>query len=91
MQHLQIDTTKTVRLLYHLLGKVQPKLAEYVGPKDDFLRDWGIPSQDCRAYVDLLEQHFQIKIQEQDIANINSIQGTVDYLVFQATQDVHLS
>lgn len=85
MQHLPVDTTKTVRLLYHLLGKVQPKLAEYVGPEDHFLRDWGIPPQDCQAYVSLLEQHFQIEIQDQDRQQMRSIQHTVEYLVRQVS------
>ncbi len=89
MQHLQIDTTKTVRLLYHLLGKVQPKLAAHVGPQDHFLRDWGISHQDYQAYVHLLEQHFNIHIQDQDRKQMQSIQRTLDYLVRQAMQHVN--
>ncbi|MEO0723638.1 MAG: hypothetical protein AAFZ63_03785 [Bacteroidota bacterium] len=84
MQHLQIDTSKTVRLLYHLLGKVQPRLAEYVRPEDHFVRDWGFPPKDHSEYVKLLEQHFQIKIHEGDRQQMQSIQLTVDYLLRQA-------
>lgn len=83
MQHLQIDTSKTVRLLYHLLGKVQPKLAEHVRPEDHFMRDWGFPPKDHQAYVNLLEQHFQIEIQDNDRQEMQSIQLTVDYLLRQ--------
>lgn len=88
-QHLQIDTTKTVRLLYHFLEKVQPKLAAYVGPQDHFLRDWGISPQDCQAYVQLLEQHFNIHILDQDRNQMQSIQHTLDYLVRQALQNTN--
>ena len=89
MQHLQIDTTKTVRLLYHFLEKVQPKLAAHVRPQDHFQRDWGISHQDYQSYVRLLEQHFNIHIQDQDRKHMHSIQRTLDYLVRQAMQHVN--
>ena len=78
---LNIDMTKTVRLLYHFLEKVQPKLAMHVGLKDDFFQDWGISHQDCLSYILHLEQHFNIHIQDQERQQVQSIQGTIDYLL----------
>lgn len=86
MQHIQIDTSRVVRLLYHLLGQVQPRLAEYIGLSDHFANDWGIAPEDHQAYLHLLEQHFHITLQESDRQSLNSIQHTLDFLTRQ-TQD----
>jgi len=76
-----IDTTNVIRLLRMTLRQIKPSLPENFDTEDDFKRDWGLDSQDVGKYVTRIEQHFMIKVPEEDLKQMVSVQAVLNYLL----------